>query len=220
MATFFAMLALLALAALLLGLFKPHIALFWNKKPNRVKNLIAYLGLFFVLLLVSGALQEGVNESKEVKDAASRSEKDVLKNDLSNIHGSINKVDLWKTQKGTYRASIFFVENTAISPSSLMFMLSQDMVDIARNIYDTEAGKKLEEIIFFAHTEKNNLLMKLWYDATKLQEINLNNTPSQKFLSLAKKLEVRPDGKRVALAFCRNADNPGMVRQFCRKVLQ
>ena len=139
---------------------------------------------------------------------------------IEGMHDAITKVDLWETQEGMYRASIFVDEGTSVSSSSLIFMLSQDMVEIAREAMSSGGDEVLEEFLFFARTGEGDLLFKGWYKTDRFAGADLDNTPSQEFLNLARKLEVRPRGKRAIARYCRDEDNARMSRSFCVKALR
>lgn len=187
-------------------------------------GMLIFVGILLVLNILAFVFEdnEGQKDAQQESDNQQQSKpsKEELAQSIKGMHGKIVKVDPWINREDKYRISIFIDEGRSVSGSSLVFMLAQDMVEVAREVVGSQEKKAIDEIIFFARDGSGDLLFKAWLQMDTLDQKNLQDLPSQSLLSLTSNLEVRPRGKQAIASYCQDKENKRLSRQFCSAALQ
>lgn len=144
---------------------------------------------------------------------------------VQELSGAIVKTGVAETGTGK-RLEVTHAMKSILSEKTWLFEVSSDLKDITRGIVENWPDD-YDEVFFFVHApvqdqygrEDTAQVMQISWVVDDLKKVNWSNMTNWQLLGLAKDVQFKPLGRRLATAFCEDPDNARYAGRFCLRVM-
>lgn len=146
--------------------------------------------------------------------------------DVKDLSSAIVKTEVTDLSAKGKRLEITHALKTVLSEEKWLFQSSADLADIAKGIMENWPNDYSEIFVFVQvptsdqyGRQENALAMKISWSTEELRKVNWSGFTNWQLLNLAKDVQFKPLGRRLATLFCEVPTNAQYSGRFCIKVL-
>ena len=144
---------------------------------------------------------------------------------VQDLSGAIVKTEVTDTGTGK-RLEITHALKTVLSERVWLFQVSADLKDIAQGVVENWPND-YAEVFFFVQAPVQDQygrsdsaqVMKISWAVADLKKVNWSGMTNWQLLGLAKEVQFKPLGRRLATAFCEDPNNAQYAGRFCLRVM-